>query len=246
MKIMNPILKLVFLFITIYIPLKSQSLNTTEICEERVSEDTIFLFFDTNKSNQDKKKYFSELKKCLKSSLELQDKLDTSIIMLLRNKFNYIEEHKKSSFIKYLANLLLKNAKLGNSSSMHNYATFHNENPNSPNYNFFPSSQKKFSYWTHKAASLREPRAIFNLAIRIGSDIDSLYFEKDLEKSFRLFYYIKTYYSDHPRFSIYLSIIDEKIDELQKKLGEEKIKHLIYTNNDFDFKTLAPIKAIIK
>lgn len=143
--------------------------NTALSCPKKIGGVQIAKTFTEGKGSQ--QDFIKQLKKCLPGNVGLQEQVDSAIIGLLtvQKELSVLPRNLQKSFVDFNLSVLKINAEAGFASSQHNYAAVHNAEPGSLLFRIIPVNYHIFAYWTRKAAAQREPRALFNLAVRLAS-----------------------------------------------------------------------------
>lgn len=123
-------------------------------------------------------------------------------------------------------------------SAQHNYAALHNVDPNGPLADLFPVDQATFLKWTRKAAAGKEPRAMFNLAMRLLPSANAP-LPADLPLAYILLRQIADEVPDPTRLhQTFGPVLDEQLDAVRSQLGAETVAQLDARRTSFDFRSL--------
>lgn len=144
------------------------------------------------------------------------------------------------------------NARAGYASSQHNYAMLFNEQPGSLLTKLIKQDQMKFGLWTKMAAAQGEPRALFNLAMRMAVGLKEAGISKDLETAYILLILLEQLSSD-PDLEMgaknVLNGIEPFITQTKAKisstLGKKRTKQLAADAAGFNYTTLAPRQELL-
>ncbi len=152
--------------------------------------------------------YRDSLKLCLRDS-EFSAKLDNYVVTALKkiDSVRGIDEEVKQNFALIKTSLLLL-AESGNPSAQHNYAAIYNAKAGSTLSRLNSSDLYTFSYWTRKAASNREPRSLYNLAMRMRETIYLPFIDQDFTMADKI---IRTLIAQYDELDGVLSISKQRL-----------------------------------
>lgn len=207
-------------------------------CPERISIDFLLRFALASQTSVEAD--LIRLFPCLKAKPKLQPDMDSAAIRMLNSMYE-LDEPSRSTAAGLIAAVLKVNASSGFPSSQHNYATLFNMDPQSPLNEYFARNDAKFAYWTRKAASNREPRALFNLAVRLADDKRITGFPQDRRLAYFLISELETSIRMYPKRLMMLEPYVAKYkSELAENLGEDELRQIPNAFRDFDFSSLSP------
>lgn len=195
--------------------------------------------------------YLAALKNCLSANEENQGAIDAFALQTLSllDKFPADRQAKVANFTKKALEL---NANTGYASSQHNLACLYNDRPGSLLAKFIKQDQMKFGYWTKMAASQSEPRAVFNLAMRMAVGIKEASIERDLETAYKLLVLLERLSpnSDLGKYEMEVfremkPFIAHTKASIEGKLGKKRAKRIAEKTTDFSYATLAPTRKLL-
>lgn len=207
-------------------------------CAIELSVDNWLRSFDTDPHLQ--QPMLDRLASCLPqdpAARELVDYLATRSL----DAADVLEEDARVSFVEYNVEVLHLNALAGHPSSQHNYAVVHNAEPGTLIYQIVPQDQKVFVYWTRKAASQGEPRAVFNLAARMGRDNPPQGIDYNPALAYTLLALLKDTYEHDPSFpKDMMEFIVAEVMRLADVIDTGQRDDAARALKKFDFAMLAP------
>lgn len=204
-------------------------------CPDKVSFETwVEAFKGGRRAQQD---FMSQLKRCLPGSKDMQEGIDYLAVESL-DALESIPAESHDSFADFIVQALLINAEAGFPSSQHNYASVHNAAPGSLVQRIVPQNYATFIYWTRKAASQKEPRALFNLAVRLADETLPAGMTQDLPTAYVILAFLENLKDSGlpPAATTYAG---ETKKQILKQLGPERTRQLDASFASFDFSTLA-------
>jgi hypothetical protein len=190
-----------------------------------------------NGGRQAREDFLSQLRPCLPDSKERQEEIDYLAVESL-NVLESVPAESQNSFADFIAQALLANAEVGFASSQHNYASIHNAAPGSVIQRTVPQDYATFIYWTRKAASQKEPRALFNLAVRLADATPPTGMTQDLPTAYLLLAFLQNL-KDCGLPPAAVAYASETKRKISKQLGPTQIPQLDASVASFDFSTLA-------
>lgn len=140
----------------------------------------------------------------------------------------------------FIEKVLLVTATAGDASAQHNYATLHWANPEGHVAQMIRQDEEVFLHWTRKAAAQEEPRAMFNLAIRMMSEDPSPGVKRDDATAYLLLRLAQDAVEEDVEQQIFGPHLKETLLTLRDRLGRAKILELEDRLYDFDTSTVAP------
>ena len=115
----------------------------------------------------------------------------------------------------------------------------YNARPNSIISKLVVQDNHEFVKWTVEAASRGEPRAMFNLAMRMASETPVSGFDQDFETAFILLKMIERINTEHNNvFKSYMPYVSQTQDRISKKFDTVKIETLVQRSKSFDLSSL--------
>jgi hypothetical protein len=109
------------------------------------------------------KPILAEVEACAAGDARYQEAVDTTAINLMTlARFST----RPQGCWDFIAEALLISARAGYASAQHNFAVIHNAARKDPMRKYVEQNYETFMEWTCRAGAQREPRAIFNLAVR--------------------------------------------------------------------------------
>lgn len=204
-------------------------------CSDPISPETWFKAFAAGRQAQDD--FLSQLKQCLPDSQDTQEEIDYLAIESL-DLLESIPAESQDSLADFIARALLANAEAGFAPSQHNYASIHNAAPGSLIQRAVPQDYATFIHWTRKAASQKEPRALFNLAVRLADETPPPGVTQDLPTAYVILAFLRNLKDSGlpPPAVAYASEARRKIS---KQLGPTRTRQLDASLASFDFSSLA-------
>lgn len=204
-------------------------------CPEHVTVEAWADALDTDR--QLRNRFLVMLERCLPGNAAMQEEIDYLAVMSLEALEALPSEHHPA-----LADLAVRtlraNAETGFASSQHNYAAVHNARPGSLVAQTVPQDYPTFVHWTRKAASQKEPRSLFNLAVRLAAEDPPAGMARDLPTS----YVILTFLENTPDLGIpqaFAEHVRKLKQDLSKELGAARVRELAESSTTFDFSSLA-------
>jgi hypothetical protein len=186
------------------------------------------------------------LKACLPDNKKLQEDVDdvvTDSLMELEKKPGKFSMEAQKSLVDFNLKALLANAQAGLPASQHNYAALHNAQPGSLLQKLVPQDYALFLYWTRKAAAQGEPRAIFNLAIRLADGDEEHHLQQDLKTAFTLFSILQVRQSRKKILPVQiLDIVSKGRSNIAEKLGKMEVAKIDLGIPEFRLASLAPVE----
>lgn len=190
-----------------------------------------------NGGRQAREDFLSQLKRCLPGSEERQAEIDYVAVESL-NVLESIPAESQNSFADFIAQALLVNAEAGFASSQHNYAAIHNAAPGSVIQRTVPQDYATFIYWTRKAASQKEPRALFNLAVRLADATPPAGTTRDLATAYLILAFLQNL-EDSALPPPAVAYVAETRKNISKQMGPARTAQLDASLASFDFSMLA-------
>ncbi len=145
----------------------------------------------------------------------------------------------REGFARFNADLLWVLANSGFALSQHNLATLHNAESGTIAQTAIRQDQLIFIFWTRKAAAQGEPRALFNLSMRLSRGVPAIAFAQDPALAYQLLFYLTKINSELG--GALGSMMPAVLQEMQKlSVGPGRTQVLAVEKNDIDFAELAP------
>jgi hypothetical protein len=198
--------------------------------------------------------YVSKLKGCLSWDFLAQADLDTLAVstLIIVEQSPALTDIQKRGVINFVAQVLEADATAGYSSSQHNYAVLFNAQPGSLVAKTIVQDQMTFGQWTKTAAAQKEPRAMFNLAIRMAVGVPDAGIAKNPETAYTLLI-LMDQLSMNPDLTPAAKMFFQGIKPISEKtkkdletiLGASKAKELTAQSANFDYSSLAPKKPYV-
>ena len=202
--------------------------------------------------------YLEEMKDCLTGDARGQALIDSSatsaigMMEMNRSLMSPGPALPAPGIMRFVVRTLEINANHGNASSQYHYASLFNARPGSMPARLVPQSQEKFSFWTRAAAAQREPRALFELAVRMADGAPEAGIEKDIETAYKLLvnlqrlgrhYSPATYVGEVWRNTE--SIMTQTRARLAAELGESRAKTAATQAPGFNYISLTPKRETV-
>ena len=204
-------------------------------CPEHVTVEAWADAVDTDQQVRDR--FLSMLERCLPGNSAMQEEIDYLAVMSFEALDALPAEHQPA-----LADLAVRtlraNAQAGFASSQHNYAAAHKARPGSQVAQMVPQDHATFVHWTRKAASQKEPRSLFNLAVRLAAEPPPPGIVQDLATA----YVILTFLEETHDLGIppaFVEHVRKLRQDVSKQLGPARVKALTESSEAFDFSSLA-------
>ncbi len=178
----------------------------------------------------------AQLKACLPADKKLQQEIDDLAADAL-DTLGSTPEKEQQATADFVMQALLANAEAGLPSSQHNYAAAHNAEPGTVVQRLVPQDYPTFLNWTRKAAAQKEPRALFNLAVRLADKAPPAGMKQDLPTAYTLFAYLERNAGGLPQPAV--AYAGKTKAQLAKQLGAAQAKKLDAGVAGFDFSKLA-------
>lgn len=206
-------------------------------CPDKISFDAWVEAF--NGGQQAQQDFLSQLKRCLPGSGGMQEDVDYLAVESL-HALESIPAESQDSFADFIVQALLVNAEAGFPSSQHNYASVHNAAPGSAVQRAVPQDYATFIYWTRKAASQKEPRALFNLAARLADKTPPAGMTQDLPTAYVILAFLEHLNGSGlpPEVAAYAVETRKRISH---QLGAKRTRQLDASFASFNFSTLATV-----
>ncbi len=181
--------------------------------------------------------FLDTLKTCVPGNKALQQEVDDLAVDSF-DALGRMDEGGRRPFAEFATAALLINAQAGFPSSQHNYAAAHNADPHGLLHLYVPQDMPTFMYWTRAAAAQKEPRALFNLAVRLASPAPPAGVAPDLPTAYIVFSYLQRTHTGLPP-EVMRYVAGQKT-HLAKRLGAATARRLDNQAPSFDFTKLAP------
>lgn len=181
----------------------------------------------------------STLNGCLRDDPDRQVFVDgwaVSSIPLL----DELPDEKKAGAASFLERALRANADAGYPPSQHNYAALFNARPGSTLAALIKQDQKQFGKWSRIAASHGEPRALFNLAVRMAVGVPTAEIEKDHVTAYQLLVRLEELSSGNDRLKELEPIISNIKAGIERELGEQRVRELLPMAASLNLSILSP------
>lgn len=207
-------------------------------CPQKLTPSIFVKAFTADQKSQNA--FIKQLKTCLPTNTTLQRQTDDFVVdsLAIVNRF---PKKDQQLVVDFNLKVLKVNAEAGFASSQHNYAAVYNARPGSLLQKLIPQNYCTFIYWTRKAAAQKEPRALFNLAVRLAAKKPVPYVKHDPQTAYIIFNYLQQYYATNPQLPKQMSKYITKIKaELLQQLGKKEAKKLDAQSMHFNFASLAP------
>lgn len=218
-------------------------------CAVDVSSETWAFKLHANKQQQ--AEYLAALKPCISNDVKAQAAVDTLAITSLSD-LDELPTDQQSKVADFVIQTLEINARAGYASSQHNYAMLFNERPGSLLTKLIKQDQMTFGLWTKMAAAQGEPRALFNLAMRMAVGLKEAGIAKDLETAYTLLILLEQLSTD-PNLEIGAKNVLQGIEPfitqtkaaISSTLGKKRTKQISATAAYFNYSTLAPRQELL-
>ena len=177
--------------------------------------------------------YLETLGRCLAGQSERQATTDALMVSVLNMlpQVATATQARPQQVADFVRDTLKVAAESGNPSSQHNFASLHNVDPKGPLASLYPVDEPTFLLWSRKAAAHREPRAMFNLAVRQIPDAATGYI---------LLRHIRKDIDDGSIRDAFGPVLAEQTDKLRAVLGPDGTAEAEGRVAGFDFASLEP------
>lgn len=235
------------LLLAVLVPLILTSVTSQALavsCNELLSDNKWIKKLASSKEQQ--AAYLTKLNKYVKSDVKNQAKLDTLIVMSFP-VLDKISPEKQAKIANFLVRAFELNASSGFASSQHNLATTFNAPPGSTEEKLVKQDQSKFGFWTKTAAAQGEPRAIFNLAMRMATGVPEAGIDKDVETAYILLSILEHKFSEltpesQQQIEDAMPFVAQYKTAITKQLGKDTTEKLLTQVPDYNLAGLAPKK----
>lgn len=203
-------------------------------CPDDISFETWAEAFKGGRQTQED--FLSLLRQCLPDSKETQEEIDYLAVESL-DLLESVPAESQDSLVEFVVRALLINAEAGFPSSQHNYASVHNAAPGTLVQRMVPQDYATFIYWTRRAASQKEPRALFNLAVRLADAAPPNGMAQDLSTAYLILAFLQNL-KDCGLPPAAIAYASETKRKISKRLGPTETEQLDASVASFDFSTL--------
>ncbi len=187
--------------------------------------------------------YLAKLGSCVLKMPELRARVDYVAVDALE-ALDAVPEGSRGRWTEFVADVLRLNANAGEAASQHNLAGMYNAKPGSELAVAFKQDYGRFIYWTRRAASQGEPRALFNLAVRLAGDGASGGVQPDPALAYQVFLALDPMIVRYkPQLDQLRPWVESAKQKLEKKLGEERTRDLRTSASTLSLAALAPAGA---
>lgn len=206
-------------------------------CDEIITLEGWALALKSDKQD----KYLGEVKQCLDGDAINQAQADALNLKILDNldKVSEALATPRATTAAFLKRSLLVAAESGYPSSQHNYATIHNMDSRLPAADLFAEDQEAFILWTRKAAAQKEPRAMFNLAVRL-LPVPNSPLPPDTRTAYILLQQIQAEVGPLKARLVFGNHLNKLLNDARTALGPDKVSEAEAARASFDFASLAP------
>lgn len=190
--------------------------------------------------DNDQTVYLDMLRACAAGHEDMQNGIDSLMVSALGALDDVAQYAQKTpkEVAQHVKDTVRVAAEAGSASAQHTYAALHNVDPTGPLAALFPTDQAVFLTWTRKAAAGKEPRALFNLAMRMLPDANAP-LPPDPQTAYILLRQISDEIPDQTKLrQTFGPALDEQLDALRHSLGAEKTAQLDIRRKTFDFHSL--------
>lgn len=177
----------------------------------------------------------AQLKDCLAADKKLQQEIDDLAVDALDALATTPEKEQKPT-AEFVTQVLQINAEAGFPASQHNYAAVHNAEPGTLLQRLVPQDYPTFLHWTRKAAAQKEPRALFNLAVRLADQSPPAGMKQDIPAAYTIFAWLERNAGGLPPPAV--AYAGKTRAQLAKQLGPAQAKKLDAGVKSFDFSKL--------
>lgn len=194
-------------------------------------------------SNEDAQKigaYLVRLRQCETGRPDIQEAADALSVKFIMSLERIPIDDGTRRLAAFIEKVLLTTATAGDASAQHNYATLHWANPKGHVAQMVRQDEKIFLHWTRKAAAQQEPRAMFNLAIRMMSENPPPGVKRDDITAYFLLRLAQDAVEENVEQQIFGPHLKEALLTLRDRFGREKILELEDRLYDFDTSAVAP------
>lgn len=209
-------------------------------CPEHITAPTWENAYKGGKQTQ--VEFLSILKACVSGKEGMQLEIDTLAVASLLS-LPKADRGEQQPLVNFTMQALLINAQAGFPSSQHNYAAVHNADSSSLVRLFVPQDYPTFLYWTRQAAAQKEPRALFNLAVRMASNAPPEGVAQDLPTAYAILSYLERTPAGLP--APVVAYVGKIRGTIADQLGDTRVHQLNAHLDSFDFSVLAaaPVPA---
>lgn len=201
------------------------------LCPSKIDIESIVAAYYAGANSQNN--FLSTVRHCASPQSKLNEQIDDSTVSLFE-RINTFNKEDQQNLVNFNLKVLYINAQNGYAPSEHNYAALHNAEPNSTLSKLVPQDQHIFIYWTKKSATQKEPRALFNLAIRMMNKTEGVKYDPSTS------YIIFTYLKQHERKYYQVYDMDSSRQKSISIIGKSNAEKLNKNVDSFNFQTLAP------
>lgn len=119
----------------------------------------------------------------------------------------------------------------------------YNAEPGSALAKAFKQDYGRFMYWTRRAASLGEPRALFNLAVRLAGPDALGGVQPDPATAYQAFVALEPVIDRYkPQLDGLRPVVDQAKRKLEKELGKKRV-HVLRAGAPFTMSSLSPAES---
>lgn len=184
--------------------------------------------------------YLAKLRSCVVTRPELRARVDYVAVDSL-DALDAVPERSRGRWTEFVADVLRLNANAGEAASQHNLAGMYNAKPGSKLAMAFKQDYGRFIYWTRRAASQGEPRALFSLAVRLAGDGASGGVQQDPALAYQAFLALDPMIVRYqPQLDQLRPVVESAKRKLEEELGDERTRDLRTSASTFVLAALAP------
>lgn len=190
---------------------------------------------------RDEATYLGMLKRCVAGHQDRQYAANAMSVIFLDSLGELADKLKVSrqDAAVFIRDTVRVSAEAGYAPAQHNYAALYNVDPKGPTADVYPVDMDAFLYWTKKAAARKEPRAMFNLAMRlIPNDRSPL--PADPATAYILLRQIQQDVPAGTIAQVFGPVLDEQLAIVRAHLGETQAAAAEARRAGFDFMALEP------
>ena len=207
-------------------------------CGIDITADT-WLSIINSQDNDKENAYLQQLNNCAVNNPENQEMIDTLSVGIIQ-VLDRLPADKQTAFMHFSSEALKINANAGYASSQHNYAALFNAPPGSLLAKLIKQDQTTYGYWTKKAAAQSEPRALFDLAMRMAVGVPEAGIAQDQDTAYLIINWLEKHLKkaenthESAVFQQINPYLDDKKKALIQALGKKHIKALDVRANNFE------------
>lgn len=187
-----------------------------------------------------RREYLAKLGACAARTPEFRARVDYVAVDAL-DAIGAVPEGSRGRWTVFVADVLRLNANAGEKASQHNLAGMYNAEPGTTLARSFGQDHGRFIYWTRRAASQGEPRAMFNLAVRLAAGDASAGVLPDPALAYQTYLALEPMLIRYrPQLDQLHPVVEGAKLKLEQELGEERTKALKKSAGSFSLAALAP------